>query len=294
MRKYKQVNSMLGVDFCINLDKAVITEYNNHFYFMPHALLRKYISHYTLTYSSSSIKDARDDSSDELKIIPDGSGCIIFEFNGREIDEKCWGPTSKLVRVKNGNSKHNERRFFIEFLPGGLHALTGIHQKELKDVQCPIYDIDSKLSKSLRNAVESSKTIDELIFKVDSILIQAIEENSRNLKNILSVIDKIRHTAGTMPIKNLAESAYISERQLSRVFEEVIGLNPKMFSRLVRINKAIKIYKGHAISKSTYIAYESGFFDQSHLIREFNELCGTTSSNFIKNMSDFYNEPFKY
>jgi len=284
---------MIGVDFCINSNKAIKTEYNNHFYFMPHVFLRKYISHYTLTYSSSSIKDASDDSSDELTIIPDGSGCIIFEFDGREVNDICWGPTSKFVKVKQGGLKHNEIMFFIEFLPGGLHALTGIHQKELKDVQCHFYDIDSKLSKLLRDAVESSRSIDELIFKVDSILIGAIED-SRNIKNILSVIDKIRHTGGTIPIKKIAESEYISERQLNRVFEQIIGLNPKMFSRLVRINKAIKTCKGYALSNSTYIAYESGFFDQSHLIREFNEFCGTTPGNFIKNMSDFYNEPFKY
>lgn len=172
--------------------------------------------------------------------------------------------------------------------------MTGIHQKELKDMQCPFYDIDSKLSKSLRNAIEFSKTADELVFKVDSILIQAMEGNRKNLRYILSVIDKIKHTGGTIPIKKLAESEYISERQLNRVFEETIGLSPKMFSRLVRINKAIKTYKDCIMSNFTYIAYESGFFDQSHLIREFNEFCGTTPSNFIKNMSVFYNEPFKY
>lgn len=285
---------MIGVDFCINSNDAIITEYNNHFYFMPHTLLRKYISNYTITCSSSLKQDINDEASEELTIIPDGSGCIIFEFDGKEIDEICWGPTSKLVKVKQGNSKYNKIMFFIEFLPGGLHALTGIHQKELKDVQCHVYDIDSKLSKSFRNAVESSRNIDELIFKVDSILIHAIEENRRNLKNILSFVDRIRHTGGVMQIKKLAESEYISERQLNRIFEEIIGLSPKMFSRLVRINKAIKTYKRYAMSNSTYIAYESGFFDQSHLIREFNEFCGTTPSNFIKNMSDFYNEPFKY
>lgn len=183
----------------------------------------------------------------------------------------------------------------LEYSKNQLYFMPHIMlRKYISNYTLTYYEIDKKLSTSLSNAVKSSKTIDELILKVENILIQRIEDNRRINLNILSAINKIKLTSGTMPIKKFAESECISERHLNRIFEQTIGLSPKMFSRLVRINKAIKIYKTNNILNSTYITYDSGFFDQSHLIREFYQFCGTTPSNFVKNMSDFYNEPFKF
>lgn len=286
---------MINDAFYINSNKAIQSEYNkNQFYFMPHRSLRRYISHYTLTYTTTLNKNLDNGLSNDLVIIPDGSGCMIYGFNCNGMYEICWGPTSKPIKVKKSNSKDNERMFFIEFLPGGFYALTGIHQKEVRDLQCSIFEVDKKLSNLLSDAVKSSKSIDELILKVDIILIQIIENNIRTEPIITSIINKIMLTGGTISIKSLAESEYISERHLSRLFQKNIGLSIKTFERLIRINKAVKKYKNNVKQNSTYIAHELGFFDQSHLIRDLNEFCSTTPNNFIKNMSDFYNEPFKY
>lgn len=198
------------------------------------------------------------------------------------------------MKVKRSNSADDERMFFIEFLPGGLYALTGIHQKEIRDLQCSIHDIDKSLLIMLGNTIKSSKSIDELILKVDSILIRVIENNNRTEPSITSVIDRIKSSAESISIKSLAESAYISERHLNRLFEKNIGLNVKLFHRLTRINKAVKIYKNNVNQISTNIAHQSGSFDQSHFIHDFNELCGTTPNNFVKNMSGFYNEPLGF
>lgn len=291
----KGFDNMLNYDFYINSKKAIPSEYNkNQFYLMPHPMLRKFISHYTLSYLTPTYRELDQDLSDDLIIIPDGSGCLIFGFDGGGIYENCWGPTSKPVKVKRSNTSEDERMFFIEFLPGGLYALTGIHQKELKDLQCSIYDVDKNLSAILSSAVKSSKSIDELVMRVDNILIKIIENNNRMQLSIISAINKIKLSGGTISVKNLAESEYISERHLRRLFEKHIGLSVKMFSRLTRINRTVKIYKNNIEKGSFYIAQESGFFDESHLIRDFNEFCGTTPNKFAKNMWDFYNEPFKY
>src|SRR5690606_3286073 len=106
------------------------------------------------------------------------------------------------------------RMFFIEFLPGGLFALTGIPQKELKDYKCSVYEIDKYLSTTIGNAIWSSKSIDELIRKVDKTLIQIIEQNNKINPFLKVIINRIKSSLGTIPIKVLAESEYISERHL--------------------------------------------------------------------------------
>lgn len=44
----------------------------------------------------------------------------------------------------------------------------------------------------------------------------------------------------------------------------------------------------------TYLAQESGFYDQAHFIRDFKEVCGITPGGYRNKMSDFYNEPLKF
>jgi transcriptional regulator GlxA family with amidase domain len=111
--------------------------------------------------------------------------------------------------------------------------------------------------------------------------------------SVISVLNKIKQSGGQISIKSLAASEYISERHLNRIFENSVGISVKTYERLVRINRAVKLYKNNTLQSVSHIAQESGFFDESHFIRDFNEFCNATPNTFVKKMSDFYNEPFK-
>lgn len=285
---------MVTNDFCINSYRGIPSGNKmNQVYFMPHPMLRQYVSNYTLLYSTSTYSEVTDITPEDLIIIPDASGCLIYGFDSWGAYEICWGPTSKPVKVKKNNLLRDERMFFIELLPGGLSMLTGIEQKELKDLQCTISDVNRDLSMILHDVIRSTNSIDHLIYEVDRVLLSLIENNSKKHLNITSAIHKIRLSRGNISIKNLAESEYISERHLRRLFEKEIGLSVKMFARLTRLNNSIRAYKNNKNRSDLYMA-QDGFFDESHFIRDFKEFCATTPQFFAKNMSDFYNEPFKY
>ncbi|WP_105617065.1 helix-turn-helix transcriptional regulator [Vallitalea okinawensis] len=285
---------MVTNDFCINTYRGITSKnMMNQTYFMPHPMLRQYIANYTLLYSTSTYTEVADTTPEDLIIIPDASGCFIFGFDNWGAYKNCWGPTSKPVKVKKNNLLKDERMFFIEFLPGGLSMLTGVEQKELKDMHCTISDISRKLAMILSDVIQSADGIDHLVSEVDRILLSWIENNSRKQLNITSAIHKIRLSRGNISIKRLAESEYISERHLRRLFEREIGLSVKMFARLTRLNNSLRVYKSNR-NRSDLNMLQDGFFDESHFIRDFKEFCGTTPQSFIKNMSGFYNEPFKY
>ncbi len=57
----------------------------------------------------------------------------------------------------------------IEFMPGGLHAITGINQSELCDIQAQVGEVDKHLSYSLIHAMEISNNIDDMISMVNMI-----------------------------------------------------------------------------------------------------------------------------
>lgn len=270
-----------------------IKENQNHIYIKPHPLLLKYIAHYTISFMNMNDKRAINEKISNLTLIPDSSGCIIYTYENNNFYSNLWGSTTKTVIVKD-DFNLNSIRFFIEFMPGGLHAITGINQSELCDVQVQIEEVDELLSFSLMRAMEITNSIDDMISMVNMILLKAIEKNNKQHSVIDCSLHIIKATSGRITIKELSSKQYISERHLNRLFNEYIGLNAKMFSRLVRVNHSISILKNFNNKNCLNIAENLGYFDQAHFIHDFKEICGVSPKSFVKNMSDFYNEPFKY
>ena len=278
------------------INSNILRQTKSQIYIAPHPLLSHYIAHYTVSFPIiNPPKDTAEISKEKkfLTLIPDASGCMIYTYENDRISQHMWGPTTKIVKVEN-DSDASVYRFFIEFLPGGLHALTGITQSELSDTQYGIGEVDSALSQALMKVIESAKDLNEVIERMNTIFLKAIDSRRKTYTDLSPLLNYIKYYKGSFQVKDLAADYYISHRHLNRLFERHIGMNVKQFARLVRINKTVDLYKTKSYSASKEVAQALGFFDESHLIRDFKELCGTTPNAFLKNMSNFYNEPFKY
>ncbi|ADK15046.1 MULTISPECIES: helix-turn-helix domain-containing protein [Clostridium] len=270
-----------------------IKETPNYIYIEPHPLLRKYIAHYTILFPNPKEMGRCSDNIGDLTLIPDCSGCIIYTYENSDFLLSLWGATTKTVIVKN-DVNLKKIRFFIEFVPGGLHAITGIKQSELCDIQTQVDEVDKCLYDSLNHAAEIANNADDMVSMVNRIFLEAVEKNNKQHAVMRSSLEKIKVANGVLTVKELSSSEYVSQRHLNRLFNEYIGINPKMLLRISRINYSINMLK-KAENKSYINASQIfGYFDQSHFIHDFKQICGVSPKEFFKNMSDFYNELFKY
>lgn len=278
----------------ILVDKHLkIKETLNNTYIAPHPLLSKYIAHYTISFPNLHEITKCSENISDLILIPDSSGCIIYTYENNNLSSSLWGATTKTVVVKN-DVNLDKIRFFIEFMPGGLHAITGIKQSEVCDVQLQVDELDKQLSYSLNCAIENSNDLDDMISLVDTIFLNRIHNSSKQNPIINSALNRIKAANGGLTIKQLSANEYISERQLNRLFNEYIGVNAKMFSRLVRVNHSINMIKKLNYKSYLNLSQILGYFDEAHFIHDFKQICGVSPNSFFLNMSDFYNEPFKY
>jgi len=58
-------------------------------------------------------------------------------------------------------------------------------------------------------------------------------------------------------------------RQLRRVFDQYLGFSPKDFSKIVQLQHAVQ-----RMHRPDYSYFDSGFYDQSHFIREIKAFTG--------------------
>ncbi|NJO81981.1 MAG: AraC family transcriptional regulator [Blastochloris sp.] len=96
---------------------------------------------------------------------------------------------------------------------------------------------------------------------------------------VQQAIWQIEQAHGAHSIRDLRIDVGVSERTLQRLFKQHCGVAPKTFSQLTRFWCALQLLE-HGTSW-TDIIMRTGYYDQSHFIREFKTFSLMTPSDYI-------------
>lgn len=99
---------------------------------------------------------------------------------------------------------------------------------------------------------------------------------------VVDAVHTIAAERGCIHISAAAERYGLSRKQFVRRFQETVGLPPKIFSRIIRFQHTLRLFRGPI--RHIEIAYESGYFDQAHFTKEFKELAGVSPGKFLSSM----------
>lgn len=262
---------------------ALLYRIPTHLYLRPHPVLRPFVAHYTLCIPGPKLS-----SSGTLRLIPDASGCLVFTWLDSGLEGRMYGPTTKVVTVP-ANFGTSPFRFFVEFRPGGLGYFTKIPQWELSDKIVSLDVTAPQLARLMSHLFEAAPDLDEFTHQADQALAALAPEPDRVFFPILRQLTR-QH--GVAAVQELADDSGYSRRHLARLFRSGTGLSAKGFSRVLRINEAVRgLYSAPSL---TALAQKLGYFDQSHFIHDFQSITSVTPSEYQKYVSRFYNEPLKF
>jgi AraC-like DNA-binding protein len=108
---------------------------------------------------------------------------------------------------------------------------------------------------------------------VSEFLRKCIRSREIHEPAVFSVISSVIRSNGLAKIPELAAQSFLSTRQFERKFLAFSGFSPKLFSRIIRFHSALNEY-GNKDKSLTEIAYECGYYDQSHFIHDFKAFSG--------------------
>ena len=83
---------------------------------------------------------------------------------------------------------------------------------------------------------------------------------------------------GDVRVRGIADASTWGSRHLTRRFHEEVGLAPKAYARLLRLNRAIRLGAAQNAGSLASIAQACGYYDQAHLARECREIAGVSPS----------------
>ncbi len=225
------------------------------------------------------------------KIIPDGYPELIFHFrDSYQINiSGTWSTQSKSLVAgqirkyfylkNNGQSKI----FGIKLKPTGLKHIFGISMHPLTDQVMDLHQFDNVLLNQLDHTVRLEAEFYTIVNSVEKYFISlSAHEILLNLTD--KAVARIINAKGNIDICEICSSLSISERHLERLFKEFVGLPPKFFARIIRFSNIFSLIENNDPSWSS-VVYDSGFYDQSHFIRNFKAFSGDDPSAYL------FNEP---
>lgn len=101
----------------------------------------------------------------------------------------------------------------------------------------------------------------------------------------------MEHPATT--VTQLADAACLSRRHFGRLFSSHVGMSPKEYARVVRFQKSLWLMQ-NGRGAGAAMAYDCGYADQSHFIREFKAFSGHTPDRLrecCRPYSDLFTAP---
>jgi AraC-like DNA-binding protein len=81
-------------------------------------------------------------------------------------------------------------------------------------------------------------------------------------------------SGGQARVEDVARGLGLTRRKLERVFARDVGLRPKLFARIVRLNAVLLRFEPEERSRVVDLALDAGYFDEAHLRRDFRALAG--------------------
>jgi AraC-like DNA-binding protein len=139
-------------------------------------------------------------------------------------------------------------------------------------------------------AVESrvrADAYDAAVAHVEEFLIRRRQATAFDSRHVRAAAKLLQHTKGQARVAELADACCLSARQLERRFADVAGVPPKALARLVRFDAIRTRLRFSPEADLTALAYEFGYADQAHFIRDFRAFTGTTPRRFAREMQAF-------
>jgi AraC-like DNA-binding protein len=141
-------------------------------------------------------------------------------------------------------------------------------------------------TRDLHGRLIETTVLEQQLKMIDNYLLNRLNRN--RIKNI-STLNLVGRITMDLEANDHEDQIYhaarrngISTRYLHKIFSRYIGVSPKRYLEIHRFKGSLdKIKAGQ--SSLTSIAYDCGYSDQSHFIREFKSFSGSTPSNWLKN-----------
>lgn len=252
--------------------------------FKPHPLLSDYVECYWYAYSE------RPPFRERETLIPDGTielmfnfGENYFRFTGAGGTDRSEIKGSHIIGIRRRAltiSQPGKQHFFcIRFRLGGTYPFFKLPVHLFAG---DFFSLDELFGRGLGELEERlylSKDNAGRVEITNQFLLGKLRPGDEEFLFARRCVPELLRSGN---IGRFVKDHRITYKTLERRFRKVLGLSPSEVIKINRFNNAVLTMYSCRYDSLTRVAYASGYYDQSHFIREFRHLTGFRPKDFLR------------
>jgi AraC-like DNA-binding protein len=248
----------------------------------PAAPLSRYIDH-LWSFSDVPVHERE-------RIIPSGTLELVVNLDEDEFriydavdTERCTrfagamvsGPYSHAFAI---DTREHASVIGAHFRPGGaVPFLSGLSLNVLADTHVELERLWGRDARELREKLCLATSPRRRFQILEQALLDRLCERSAHPSAVGAALQLL---GGGRKVRDVAAELAMSHRKLIDVFTAQVGLTPKLFARVTRFQRAVALAQSAREPDWSELALEAGYFDQSHMTRDFTAFSGFTPTVF--------------
>lgn len=207
------------------------------------------------------------------KNLPDPNFHLTFDSQG----VKLIGPVSKVYHYPMA-----ARGFVlgVKFNPGTLNGLLDKPLGEYVDKEISASRYFGPDVNGIFETGVDALTDEEIVLALNKFLVRFVKPVTAQQSQVAGLLASIKHSNEIHTVAQLAEHAGLPVRTLQRLFKRYVGLSPKWLLRKYRLHDALDALETNILTL-TELAAQLEYTDQSHLIRDFNDMLGMSPAQYL-------------
>jgi AraC-like DNA-binding protein len=174
------------------------------------------------------------------------------------------------------------------FKRGGGFPFFHLPAGELHNTQVSLDVLWGPKASELRERLLGAQTPDARF----QILERALLEQAARFTRHRAVAFALAEFSGLPQARTIAEvtgQIGLSQRRFIQVFNDEVGLTPKLFCRVRRFQEVLYVIRRETVIDWAALAYDCGYFDQAHFIHDFRAFSGINPTAYADNLGEFPN-----
>lgn len=170
----------------------------------------------------------------------------------------------------------------VAFKAGGAYPFLQLPLSEVHNQYVALDNVWRRQAAEIRERLYAARTVEAKFALLEQILVARLNEAPQDLKTVDYAVGKIIEQSGLVSIKDLSDSIGISQNHLLKQFNQIVGFSPKELAKHYRLRAVLRSTNPTQLIDWTHIALNFGFYDLSHLNKDFVAFTGHNPTQYLK------------
>ncbi len=167
----------------------------------------------------------------------------------------------------------------VHFRPGGAFPFFRVPASELVDQSIALDALWGSAASEMRERLLAAPTPEERFRVLETCLLEQLVRPLERHPAVSFGIQQLRRAGQS--VAEVVDQAGFCQRRFIQLFGEQVGLTPKVFGRVSRFQRVVRIAHGADEIDWVDLALDCGYYDQAHFIHDFQSFAGITPATYL-------------